>query len=409
MGGLGGRRNRGRHTTSGGGGGILFFSSPIGLGHAARDSAVAGALADSLAGGAGAVRFVSGGAAAALLADSGFVSDDAYRPPVFSVRGGALGGAGRWLASYYLYYRRCLRAARALIALHRPLMVVSDEDFASLSAAHEAGVRTALITDVFETRFCSGWPGARIESLMNASMRRIVSRCDAVVAPFERGSAEAAAAAAACPGVQAVGPAVRRPRGTREQLRARLGMEAPTVLACAGGTGAGRFLLDAAGRLAQEIDGVDVLVAPGPALAARMREGSGGGRVRRIGAVQNLHEYAYAADAVVSLAGRSTMDECRQYGTPGVFIPIRGHFEQEDNAKAAGFAYEDVGRLGELVRSALAGGRGEEAGWIAEGGGEKRHSPGAVGAARAILKACGGGGEGGDRRAGRRPQGADDL
>lgn len=382
MGGGGGQRP--------GGGGILFFSSPIGLGHAARDLAVADALAEAPADGAGGVRFVSGGAAAAFLAGQRFEADDAYRPPAFSVRGGALGGAGRWLASYYLYYRRCLRAARRLIALHRPRVVVSDEDFASLSAAHEAGVRTALITDVFETRFCRGWPGARIESLMNASMRRIMSRCDAVLAPFEPGSAEAAAAAAACPSVQAVGPVVRRPRGPRRRLREQLGMEGPTVLACAGGTGAGRFVLDAAERAAEEFGGADVVVACGPSLAARGRpagNGGGGSRIRRIGAVPNLHEYVYAADAVVSLAGRSTMDECRQYGTPGVFIPIRGHFEQEDNAVGEGFAHGDVGRLGELVRSALAGGRAEEAVWVGEDVGQEwLHSPGALGAASAIAE-----------------------
>lgn len=369
-----------------GGGGVLFFSSPIGLGHASRDAAIAEALADR-AGAGGAVRFVSGGAAAAFLAGRGLAVDDAYRPPRFSVRGGTLGGAGRWLALYYLYYRRCLSAARALIALHRPRVVASDEDFASLSAAHEAGVRTALITDVFETRFCRRWPGTRVESLMNESMRRIVSRCDEVVAPFEPGSAEAAAAAAACPRAKMVGPAVRRPGATRERLRERLGMAAPTVLACAGGTGAGRFLLDAAERAAREIGGVDVVVARGPSLAGpRGAAGDGaGGRVRHVGAVPNLHEYVYAADAVVSLAGRSTMDECRQYGTPGVFIPIRGHFEQEDNAAAAGFAHGDAGRVGELVRAALAGGRGREGEWV--GGG--RHSPGADGAARAILDASG--------------------
>lgn len=430
---MGGRRGRGRP----GGGGILFFSSPIGLGHAARDLAVAEALAEAPAVG---VRFVSGGAAADFLAGQGLETNGVYRPPHFSVRGGALGGAGRWLASYYRYYRRCLRAARRLIALHRPRMVVSDEDFASLSAAHEAGVRTALITDVFETRFCQGWPGARIESLMNASMRRIVSRCGAVLAPFERGSAEAAAAAAACPRVQAVGPVVRRPRGPRGRLRARLGMEGPTVLACAGGTGAGRFVLDAAERAAEGFGGADVVVACGPSLPVLGRAGGGGGwrdylreynaeslpllgragggggggggRIRRIGAVPNLHEYVYAADAVVSLAGRSTMDECRQYGTPGVFIPIRGHFEQEDNAAGAGFAHEDVGRLGELVRTALAGGRAAEAAWVGEdGAGERLHSPGALGAAGAILEAYygGGGRQGGGAAPAPAPPGADSL
>ena len=380
-------------------GGILFFSSPIGLGHASRDAAIAEAVLDEevgLGGGAG-VRFASGGAAASLLAGHGFDADDAYRPPRFDVRGGALAGAGAWLASYYVYYRRCVRAARRLILRHRPRAVVSDEDFASLSVAQRAGIPTVLVTDVFETRFCRSWPGSLVEARMNGAMRRIVSRCGAVVAPLGPGSggagaeggAEAALAAAwgaACPRAVLAGPAVRRPSAPRAGLRGRLGMDGPTVLVCAGGTGAGRFLLEAAERAAPEFGGAGTIVASGPSLpaAAGAWKGEGGG-IRRIGAVPNLHEYVYAADAVVSLAGRSTMDECGQYGTPGVFVPIRGHFEQEDNAAAAGFAHSDVRRLGGLVRGALAGGRRREAEWVAGGG----HSPGAVGAARAIAAAAG--------------------
>ena len=65
----------------------------------------------------------------------------------------------------------------------------------------------------------------------------------------------------------------------------------------------------------------------------------------------------YTADAVVSLAGRTTIDEYAQYGTPGVFAPIRGHFE-EDNVADTGFFHLDAGYLVELVRAALAGGIG---------------------------------------------------
>ena len=366
-----------------GGNGILFFSSPIGLGHATRDAAIAEALADGAEVG---VRFASGGAAAALLADHGFDAVDAYRPPPFSVRGGALRRAGTWLGSYYLYYKRCVREARRLILLRRPGMVVSDEDFASLAVAHRAGIPTALVTDVFRTRFCSGWPWSRLEERMNAAMLRTASRCGAVVAPIDPRSAGAAEAAAAVPGAAAVGPSVRRPGAARADLRRRLGMDRPTILVCAGGTDAGLFLLEAAERAALGVEGADVIVASGPSL--RRGPGGAGGRARRIGAVPNLHDYVCAADAVVSLAGRSTIDECGQYGTPGVFIPIRGHFEQEDNAAAAGFAHSDAGRLGALVRAALDGGRQQEAEWVGRQGGR---SPGVAGAAAAILAAMPGG------------------
>ena len=43
------------------------------------------------------------------------------------------------------------------------------------------------------------------------------------------------------------------------------------------------------------------------------------------------------------------IDEAREYGTPAIFIPIKGHFEQEDNAKDRGFVYEDIDRIEELI------------------------------------------------------------
>ena len=49
------------------------------------------------------------------------------------------------------------------------------------------------------------------------------------------------------------------------------------------------------------------------------------------------------------LAGKSTIDEAIAYGTPSIFIPIKGHFEQEDNAKKQGFVFEDIKRLEELI------------------------------------------------------------
>jgi UDP-N-acetylglucosamine--N-acetylmuramyl-(pentapeptide) pyrophosphoryl-undecaprenol N-acetylglucosamine transferase len=56
---------------------------------------------------------------------------------------------------------------------------------------------------------------------------------------------------------------------------------------------------------------------------------------------------------IISLAGKSTIDEAKAYGTPGIFIPIKDHFEQEDNAQNEGFVFEDVNRLDELILEKL--------------------------------------------------------
>ena len=72
-----------------------------------------------------------------------------------------------------------------------------------------------------------------------------------------------------------------------------------------------------------------------------------------MGFVDNLHELIFAADLIISLAGKSTIDESKAYGTPGIFIPIKNHFEQEDNAKEKGFEFDDINRLEELILEKL--------------------------------------------------------
>ena len=61
----------------------------------------------------------------------------------------------------------------------------------------------------------------------------------------------------------------------------------------------------------------------------------------------------FAADLLISLAGKSTIDEANAYGTPGIFIPIKGHFEQEDNAREEGFVFDDIKRLDVLILEKL--------------------------------------------------------
>jgi UDP-N-acetylglucosamine--N-acetylmuramyl-(pentapeptide) pyrophosphoryl-undecaprenol N-acetylglucosamine transferase len=75
--------------------------------------------------------------------------------------------------------------------------------------------------------------------------------------------------------------------------------------------------------------------------------------IRNLGFVNNLHEIIYASDLVISLAGKSTIDESKAYGTPGIFIPIKDHFEQEDNARQEGYSFQDIFRLESLISEKL--------------------------------------------------------
>jgi UDP-N-acetylglucosamine--N-acetylmuramyl-(pentapeptide) pyrophosphoryl-undecaprenol N-acetylglucosamine transferase len=47
------------------------------------------------------------------------------------------------------------------------------------------------------------------------------------------------------------------------------------------------------------------------------------------------------------------MDESIAYGTPGIFIPIRGHFEQEQGAARLGYRHDDIFRLESLIEEKL--------------------------------------------------------
>ena len=96
---------------------------------------------------------------------------------------------------------------------------------------------------------------------------------------------------------------------------------------------------------------MDLLIASGPSVEVQDKFlcTSDTGSIINLGFVSNLHDYIYASDLVVALAGRSTIDESIVYKTPGIFIPIKNHFEQEENARRMGYNYEDIFRLESLI------------------------------------------------------------
>ena len=105
-------------------------------------------------------------------------------------------------------------------------------------------------------------------------------------------------------------------------------MKKKTIVISIGGTDAGLFLIEKALESISKINqDIEVVLVSGPAISRKFEN------VRNLGFVDNLHELIFAADVLISLAGKSTIDEANAYGTPAIFIPIKGHFEQEDNAK----------------------------------------------------------------------------
>lgn len=310
-----------------------FFSSPIGLGHVTRDIAIANNF-ESIA-----TKFITGSGAAKILKNLDFKVDDVYIPPQFIIEDGKLKNSTKWLWNYYQYYKRCKKISNKIIQEDKPRLVVSDEDFASLTIAQNKKIPTVLITDIVQTNFVNGITSF-IEKKMNKSMQKIIKNCDTVIIP-ENGPDEE--------NIKRVGPIVRQTSLSRNELRKKFSFDKKTVVISVGGTDAGLYLIEKTLESILKIkNDVDVIVVSGPSLSKKFGES-----VRNLGFVDNLHEIIFAADVIVSLAGKSTIDESRAYGTPGIFIPIKGHFEQEDNAREEGFTFEDIYRLDDLILEKL--------------------------------------------------------
>ncbi len=289
---------------------ITFFTSPIGLGHATRDIAIAEKLKTD-------ILFVSGEGASTLSSRKGFKALDLYRPPKFNIESGQLQNLFKWLMSYYLYYKKC--------------KIISKE----------RGRRCVLITDIIETHFTSGLASI-IEKKMNKSMRKIMQACDCIIIPEVGDDKD---------NICYVGPIVRQVSADRNTLRKQFCFEKNTILVSGGGTNAGKYLIQKAisvhCKLQSTLDS-ELIIVSGPSLKLPDSQ-----EYRNLGFVDNMHDVVYAADLVISLAGRSTMDESIAYGTPGIFIPIKNHFEQEQGAARLGFKYEDIFRLEQLIEEKI--------------------------------------------------------
>ena len=309
-----------------------FFSSPIGLGHGTRDIAIVKNLKDF------SVNFVTGSGAAKILKKLDYNIDDVYNPPSFVVENGVLNNQTKWLWNYYQYYKNCKNISKKIIKRNNSELIISDEDFASLTNAQELKIPNILITDVLETRFTKGI-ASFIEKKMNKSMMNIIKNCDAVIIPENGENVD---------NIRRIGPIVREINLSREELRKKFLFNKKTILISVGGTDAGLFLIKKSieSILKLNLD-IEIILVTGPSITKKFDN------VKNLGFVDNLHELIYASDVVISLAGKSTIDEANAYGTPGIFIPIKDHFEQENNSKNEGFSFNDINKLDELILEKL--------------------------------------------------------
>jgi len=319
---------------------ILFFSSPIGLGHAARDLAIINQLQIE------SCKVFSGSSAIEFFHKNRIDAQDIYSPPRFDVIDGKLEKSLKWLWNYYKYYKICKEVSSEIINKEKPKLIISDEDFASIAIAQERKIPNIIITDILETKFTTGF-GGMIEKKMNKTMRIMLDRANKVIIP-ELGKNQN--------NIIRTGPIVRKIEKKRDEIRKALNFEKKTIALSVGGTDAGTFLIKQTIEAVKKIQiDINLVLISGPKITENFSE-----NVKNLGFVKNLHEIIFASDLVISLAGKSTIDESIVYGTPGIFIPIKDHFEQEDNAREIGFKFDDIFNLKNLIEEKLSKDRNQQ-------------------------------------------------
>ncbi|KAA2280830.1 glycosyltransferase [Candidatus Nitrosocosmicus agrestis] len=324
---------------------IYFFSSPIGLGHVTRDIAITQRIIEysknlkfNFVTGSNAYQFMN--KAVMQWESCGSSISNLYFPPQFSIRNGELKNNFLWLLKYLLYYKKCKNTATTLLLSvdknpNGKDLVISDEDFASLTASKEQGISSIFITDILNTKFLRTPIISLFEKYLNQSMQKLLAYSKCVIVPEIGDSVD---------NIFYVGPIVRDITMERNLLRQKLRLHKKTVLITTGGTNSGSYLIDKALLtllgFKNKFD-FDILVSNPADITLKKKSDW----YIDIGFAPNINEYIYASDLVISLAGKSTIDECFAYGTPGIFIPIKNHFEQEERAKKLGFSANDINNL----------------------------------------------------------------
>ncbi len=316
---------------------VLYGVSPIGLGHASRAVAIGKELTELGA----EVTFATGGPAVGFLRSYGFdVRDAVSEPDPILWRGRNI-----FSSLWYLRYWRGYNASKARMLPLRnevgPDLVVGDEEFSVLSLAAQEGLKSIMISDELELGFARTFLSRSIESRVAKWYRELQESVSLLIVPD---------VGADSGNLWHCGPVVRRVTAGRSETRLSLGLpiDKKLILVSLSGSGSGGYLVPAVEKVVRE-EGMDVAVA-----VAGGRQEPTHGRFHHLGFVRDLQNLVAAADVAVSQAGKSTIDEAFSSGTPLITIPLKNHFEQEENAKALGFARSDLRRLGPLIEARIA-------------------------------------------------------
>ncbi len=314
-----------------------------GLGHATRSVALARGLLER--------RedlyflFLAGSPALDLVVASGFDALTMPSPPDFPAEDGVLRPVWRWYRDYSRYLRVAQRFVRKEGDWDYYRFLIADSELASVREAVRRRVPVALILNEFRRGFARDGLSRLAEGVGNFWFTQLARRVELILVTDSGPH---------WPNVKPIGPIVRPPRAPREELREDLFFRKKTILVTVGGTAIGEFLLKRAVNAFQQLgmEDTSMIVVTGPKLKLEPSPG-----IYSYGFLPNLQDFVCAADLVISTAGKGTVNEALAFGTPVIAIPPRGHTEEERNAAALGYRFEDLQRLPELIREKLSLGR----------------------------------------------------
>jgi UDP-N-acetylglucosamine--N-acetylmuramyl-(pentapeptide) pyrophosphoryl-undecaprenol N-acetylglucosamine transferase len=224
-----------------------------------------------------------------------------------------------------------------LIDRLKPDLVVGDEEFASVSLALEQKRPAVLISDELELGFAQSALSRYIEHRVSEWYIQLQQNVSHLLIPdfgTDHGN------------IHFTTPVVRAATQSRTEVLRSLNLEenSSMILLSASGSGIGEFLLDSTLRSLKGLQLPEVkLVVTG------LPDHESDGEIQYLGLYRDNQNIVAAADLVISTAGKSTIDEATNFGSPLITIPIKNHSEQERNAASLGFGHDDISRLHELI------------------------------------------------------------
>jgi len=324
---------------------LLFGINPIGLGHAARSVAIATELRKK----GHEITFLSGGnIPIKFILKHGFLVYDILSFPEFTVNEkGVLINTTIWMIKYILAYKRAKKRILSEVPIEDYDVIIVDEEFAAASAAKFRDTPYIIISDIIRSHFAQNPISRAIERRTNEWFYEFFREAPLSIIPEDEGDFEG-------PNINYTGPFVRKIEISRETLRSKWGFDNKTILLTAGGSSIGKFLFKRVIKTFIEIydefeKPTDLIIAAPTSVSVPEHD-----HIKYLGFVRDLHEVIYSSDLVITLAGKTTIDECMIYGTPFIAIPIKNHFEQERNAARVGYSYEDLYRLNDLILEKIA-------------------------------------------------------